>query len=440
MDTLDPKDRILEAVDALFEDQIEFLKALVRIPSQRGEERQAQDLMAETMSAMGLDVDRWIIDADAMKDHPGFSPASISYADSWNVVGTHRPRDPVGRSLVLNGHIDVVPTGAEDRWRFGPYVPEVIDGWLFGRGAGDMKAGLSANVVALKALARLGMQPAATVHLQSVVEEECTGNGALACVLRGYTAEAAFIPEPLAPKLLRGQVGPIWFRVEVPGAPNHASGDFERSASAIDNAIELIRALPELEEQWNARKTLYPPFENHPHPLNFNVGQIKGGEWTSSAPSSCTFEVRVAVFPGQKPADACREFEDFVAAASGRNAYLAEHPPRVTYPGFMAEGYHLTGADAQEAVLRDCHRSVWREDLQEHAFAATTDARFFGLYGDCPTLVYGPYCRSPHGFDEAVDLESLRKVTKTLAMFIAGWCGLEVASSDHAGTADASPV
>ncbi|UZE49084.1 ArgE/DapE family deacylase [Rhodopseudomonas sp. P2A-2r] len=419
------KRQILEAVDALFDEQLEFLKQIVRIPSQRGEEEKAQMFMADAMAALDLDVDKWIIDVESIKDHPGFSPVSISYERSWNVVGTHRPKQTGGRSLVLNGHIDVVPTGADRSWTYGPYEPTIKDGWMYGRGAGDMKSGLSANLFAFKALKRIGLQPAAIVYVQSVVEEECTGNGALACVVRGYTADAGFIPEPLEPKLLRGQIGPIWIRVEVSGAPGHASGDFGLGADAIGNAIELIQSLKELEARWNARKGSYPPFQNHPHPINFNVGRIQGGEWTSSAPSACVFEVRVAVYPGQAPADACKEFETYVAEVSSRNPFLSKNPPTISYPGFMQEGYHLTGADEQESILGRCHAEIWGEALKEHAFAATTDARSFGLYGGCPTLVYGPYCRNPHAFDECVDLESLRKVTKTLALFMAEWCGVE---------------
>lgn len=417
--------QIIEAVDALFDEQIEFLKDIVRIPSQRGLEEQAQMFMADAMADLGLQVDKWVIDVERIKDHPGFSPVSISYENSWNVVGTHQPRNASGRSLVLNGHIDVVPTGAAERWTYGPYEPEIKDGWMYGRGAGDMKSGLSANIYALKALQSIGLQPAAKVYVQSVVEEECTGNGALDCVLRGYVADAGFIPEPLEPKLLRGQIGPIWIRVEVSGAPGHASGDFGLGADAIYNAIQLIQSLRELEERWNARKKDYPPFQNHPHPINFNVGRIQGGEWTSSAPSACAFEVRVAVFPGQSPAEICKEFEAYIADVSARNPFLAKNPPRISYPGFMQEGYHLTDADQQEAILGKCHAEVWGDKLEEHAFAATTDARPFGLYGNCPTLVYGPYCRNPHAFDECVDLESVRKVTKTLALFIADWCGVE---------------
>ncbi|WGR93719.1 hypothetical protein MTX20_04175 [Bradyrhizobium sp. ISRA435] len=112
--------QILAAVDALFDEQVQFLQQLVRVPSQRGEEAAAQEVMADAMAGLGLDIDKWVIDADSMRDYPGFSPVSISYEKSWNVVGTHRPEAATGRSLILNGHIDVVPTGVATSWTYGP--------------------------------------------------------------------------------------------------------------------------------------------------------------------------------------------------------------------------------------------------------------------------------------------------------------------------------
>jgi len=91
----------------------------------------------------------------------------------------------------------------------------------------------------------------------------------------------------------------------------------------------------------------------------------------------------------------------------------------------MAEGYELQNADEAEAALRAAHEQVFGEPLREYATSAATDARFYGLYADTPAIVYGPECRMPHGYDEAVNLESVRKVTQTIALFIAEWCGLE---------------
>ena len=192
--------RILHAVDAVFDREIEFLAELVSHPSTRGNEQSAQDFMAGEFSARGYAVDRWQIDVAEIAHLPGFSPVIGAYDDAVNVVATHRGRSGAGRSLILNGHVDVVPEGPLDMWHTPPYAPRVEDGWMYGRGAGDMKAGLASNLFALDALRHLGLAPAADVFIQSVVEEECTGNGALACLQRGYRADAALIPEPFAEK------------------------------------------------------------------------------------------------------------------------------------------------------------------------------------------------------------------------------------------------
>ncbi len=147
------------------------------------------------------------LSADDIADHPGFSPIAHDYDQAINVVATHRPRQQTGRSLILNGHVDVVPTGPKTLWDAPPFEPHRDGDWLYGRGAGDMKAGLAANLFALDALARAGFQPAAPVYVQSVTEEECTGNGALSALVRGYQADAAIIPEPVGEGLGPGQCG-----------------------------------------------------------------------------------------------------------------------------------------------------------------------------------------------------------------------------------------
>lgn len=418
--------QIVEAVDAKFDEQVSLLADLVRIPSQRGGEAAAQAFMAEQYRDRGYSVDHWKIDLDEIKGLRGFSPVTISYEDAYNVVATHKPSGPGGRSLILNGHIDVVPVGPLEQWTKNPYGAEIQDGWMYGRGAGDMKSGLLACLSAMDALKHIGLQPASEVYLQSVVEEECTGNGALACLARGYKADAAFIPEPLLPKLMRAQVGPMWFKVRVLGDPQHASGAFSGTgANAIDKAIHLILELRNLETVWNDRKCDHQHFCDHPHPINFNLGKIAGGDWASSVPAWCEFDMRVAVYPGQRLEDARSEIEQFITQAAAKDKFLARHLPVVSYHGFMAEGYVLENSEEVEKSLRLAHRLVFDEELQEHATAAATDARFFGLYADTPAIVYGPECKMAHGYDEAVQLESLRDVTKTIALFIASWCGLE---------------
>ena len=135
---------IIAAVDAGFEAQIRFTQDMVRCPSVRGQEHTVQDLMADAMARRGLSVDHWKVKVDDIKDLPGFAPVvDATYENAYNVVGTYRPAHRHGRSLIFNGHIDVVPTGDWDRWTTPPFEPRIDGKWMYGRGAGDMKSGLA---------------------------------------------------------------------------------------------------------------------------------------------------------------------------------------------------------------------------------------------------------------------------------------------------------
>ncbi len=417
---------IQNAVDAGFEEQVDFTAELVKFPSLRGQEATAQDFMAEAYRDRGLAVDRWRIDIDEIKHLRGFSPVSISYDNAYNVVGSHRAGPGGGRSLILNGHIDVVPAGPLAMWNRPPFEPHRDGDWLYGRGSGDMKAGLVSCLYAYDALVRAGYRPAADVFIQSVIEEECTGNGALACLARGYRAEAAIIPEPSGECLGTAQTGTIWMQITVRGLPAHAAYS-EKGANAIKAAYRLIQALEVLEERWNAEKDRHPDHAHLPHPINFNIGGIGGGDWPASVPAECSFDLRAAIYADDDIHSRAAEIEACVREAAAQDPFMQNMPPLIEYHGFMAEGYILKDAEAQVAVLEHCHRLVYGDDLGSRAGTGTTDARFFGLYADTPGLVYGPVARDVHGFNECVDLESVRKNTQAIALFMAEWCGLEKA-------------
>src|SRR5258708_7218470 len=173
------RDRILASVGEGFAEQVAFTKTLVGFPSQRGAEHTIQDFVFRTYRDHGLTMERFAMDRDAIERHPGGSKYSQAHSQAPIVVGIHRPRAEKGRSLILQAHVDVVPTGPLSLWSRPPYETVVEGDWLFVRGAADMKARHAANLFALKALNRIGLQPAATVYVQSVVEAESTGNGAL---------------------------------------------------------------------------------------------------------------------------------------------------------------------------------------------------------------------------------------------------------------------
>nr|WP_093255241.1 ArgE/DapE family deacylase [Rubrimonas cliftonensis] len=422
--TQDPAEAaILAAVDRNFDAQIAFTQELVRRPSLRGAEAPVQDFVHDAYRARGLAVDRWRVREADIAAHPGFSPVAVSYENAWNVVGTWRPEVERGRSLILNAHVDVVPTGPEDMWTDPPFEPVIRDGWLYGRGSADMKAGHAANLFAFDAIRAAGFAPAGRVHLQSVVEEESTGNGTLSTHLRGYAADAALIPEPEDEMLVRANAGVVWFAVEVRGRPAHTRVMGE-GVNAIDLAYRLISALRGLEARRNAERVAHPHFAALEHPLNLNIGRIEGGDWASMAPAWCRFEARFALYPGERAADTRAMVEACVAEAAAADPALANRPPTVTWHGFMAEGYVLEPGGDAEAALAGAHADVFAAPLRSFTSPAYLDSRVHALYDRIPALCYGPNCRDIHGVDEAVEIESVRRVTRTIALFIARWCGL----------------
>ena len=228
---------------------------------------------------------------------------------------------------------------------------------------------------------------------------------------------------------MTAQLGVIWFQVHLAGLPAHVAYAGTGS-NAIEAAIPLIAALHALEERWNAPGRRHGEYAHVHHPLNLNVGKIVGGDWASSVPSWCVFDVRMGIFPGQDIEQSRREIETTLSEAARQSDFLRNNLPRIVYHGFRAEGYALAedrGEAARSAIgaLDGAHEAVFGGRLDRASITATTDARFFGLYADTPALVYGPRAEAIHGFNECVYLESMRRITQATALFVADWCGLE---------------
>lgn len=414
---------IVEAAHALRGRAVRMLEELVAHPSLLGHEQSVQAYMAQTFASLGLRVDQFEIDEEKIRQHAGYSPSIVSYEGRTNVVGIHQPSGPArGRSLIFNGHVDVVPTGAEVLWTHPPFKP-VIDGdRLYGRGAADMKAGIAAYTMAYAALRSLGLEPAAPVYFQSVVEEECTGNGALACLVEGYRADAAIIPEPLG-GIMTCQLGVLWLALEVLGKPVHASVA-QTGVGAIDFSLYLFSELKKLEQRWNEPANRYRNYAHHAHPINFNLGKIRGGEWASSVPSACRSDIRIGFYPDMNVTRAKAEVEAVLAAAYAAHPAHESLSYTVIYEGFQADGFDLDLESPIVTELSKCHRDIAGEPLEPSAFTGTTDAKFFNIYGQTPAVCYGPTGSSIHGIDEWVSIDSLMQVTAVLAVFMARWCGV----------------
>lgn len=417
-------DRLRAAVDAGFARQTEFYADLVRFPSIRGQEAPLQDWIASELRTRGYSVDRYTLADVQMEGLPGFSPVmDTDYTTAVQVVATRRATDPTGHSLILQGHVDVVPTGPLELWSTPPFQPVIRDGWMHGRGAGDMKQGVSAIVFALDALEAAGLEPAADVTLQTVTEEECTGNGALSTLARGYRAEAVLIAEPTDGTITRAHVGVMWFRLKVRGVPVHVARA-QAGSNAIMSAFHLIQALQAHTERLNAAARSDPWFGGIPDPLKFNPGVIRGGDWASSTPAWCEVDCRIGLLPGSSLEDARKGVFDCVAAAARADNFLANNPPDIEWNGFQADGYILEPGSKAEQVLAAAHHQAVGVPMQERRSTAVNDTRFYGLYHRMPALCYGPRGENHHGFDERGHLDTLRTTTLAIAAFIADWCGV----------------
>jgi acetylornithine deacetylase len=408
---------ILAAVAAEQPAMVELLEELVAAPTLLGHEAAGQEVMRRAFAALGLEPFDVPLDASALARHPAGAPHSWPVDGKANVLADWHGSGG-GRSLILNGHVDVVSPEPAALWTGDPFTARLDGDWMYGRGAGDMKSGLAAIFGAVRGLQRLGLRPRGRVQLQSVVEEECSGNGALACVLAGQVADAAILTEPTQGAIWNAQVGVLWFQVRAIGAPAHA-GDAAEGANAIAASYRVIEALRALEAELNESPP--PLFAAYAHPIYLNVGMIRGGDWPSTVAGECVTHFRLALYPGEPVGALKARVEEAVAAVAADSPFHLE----VAYDGFQCEGYELDPHAPLVTGLQAAAERVTGSRPPLFASTATTDARTFHLYGDTPAVCFGPLAENEHGVDERVHVPSMTQTAQAIALFIADWCGLD---------------
>jgi acetylornithine deacetylase len=286
-----------------------------------------------------------------------------------------------------------------------------------------MKAGLSANLFAVAAIEAAGFRLQAPLEFQSVIDEEVTGNGTAAAILRGATADAVLIPEPTDEELTFANSGVIKFRITVQGVPAHPR-EPESGLSAIEAAYLVIKELKVLEARWNAEKLDHPGFDQLANPASLNIGTISGGEWPASIPFECRFEGRIGFYPGDRPADRMAALEKMLSEIGSLDPRLEQANPRLEWIGTCQPGYRLEAGTDAEAALASAHGAVTGASLDRSIMACYLDAALYMNHCGIPSLTYGPLTKNIHGIDECVNLPSLKRVTQTIALFTAAWCGI----------------
>lgn len=386
-----------------------FLERLVAERSVLGNERGAQEVLALELERLGFALD-WLPIGPEVLAHPASGVPAIPYEGRRVLVGRRAGTHPDhGRSLLVNGHLDVVPTGGDALWTTPAWTPVRRDGWMHGRGAGDMKAGWAMTALALDALDGVGAELAGDLVVVGAIEEECGGNGTLASLLAGVTADAALLPEPTDLELLLGGVGVLWLDVELRGRPAHAEA-MHAGVSAIEAVAPVLEAL----------RRLSAAFE-HDAPagrrFHANVGTLQAGDWPSTVPGIARLRVRVG-FPADTTA---LETAELVRAKI--DDALGDRPVEaiIEPSGFRAEPYQLDARHPLVGAVSAAHAEVHGAAPATVTTNGTTDARFYLNQGDMPVLCYGPRTRNMHGADEAVELASVVAGGRVLARFIAAW-------------------
>lgn len=402
-----------EAVDQSALAVFAVLERLVAQASTLGAERGALEVAASELDRLGF-VTEWLPVPPSITDDPAAGVAQPVDPDTpREVLVAKRPGRDGGaaRSLLLNGHLDVVPSGDPAAWSHPPFEPVTEDGWMGGRGAGDMKGGWAMALLALTALLETS-EPSGDLTVVAVIEEECTGNGTLASVRAGVLADAVLLPEPTDLALLTAGVGVLWLDIAVTGRQGHALA-IPDGVSALDAARAVLDALATVTAELNEHED--------PPRYHVNVGTFTAGEWRSTVPGRADLGVRIGFPADWEVDDAQRWIAGKLTAALEDHPWLKDNPPTVRPSGFRAQGYALApGSDLAQA-LSDAHQAFHGTAPETLGTTGTTDARFYLNQGGVPALCYGPRTRGMHGVDEAVDLASIVDGAKVLARFMAGW-------------------
>lgn len=413
----DLEQRALAAVDV--EWTLDRLRRLIACPSVTGSaaESQAQALMAQWLEELGMEVDRWSIDLDEARSRPDFPGTEADRDEAWGVVGYLGPAS--GPTLVLSGHIDVVPPGDRALWSGDPFEPRATPTTVYGRGACDMKAGLVAAVSAVRALSRARIPLTGRVALHSVCSEEDGGLGAWSTMRRGHRGDLAVIPEPTGGAVLTAAAGALTFRLEVPGWSAHGAAR-DSGISAFEKFWPIHLALRALETERNVDPD--PRLVGLALPHALSIGTVHAGDWASTVPDLLVAEGRFGIRIGEDVASARSAFERRIAEVCRSDRWLAEHPVRVSWPGGQFSSGQLPVGHGLLGSVRDAAEAVTGRRPAELAAPYGSDLRHYAAAG-IPTVHFGPGDVShAHAPDERVRIADLLDSARTMALLAVRTC------------------
>jgi acetylornithine deacetylase len=389
------------------------------------DEARAQEYVASRLASVGAEIDLWEPAGDDVAGHgqvpPGYSFQGRPQLIARIAGGTS------GRSLLFNGHLDVVPVEPLDRWTSHPLAPEVRDGRLFGRGACDMKGGVAAMVLAVETLSVMGIRPSAGLVVNTVTDEETCGAGTLASLAHGLNASAAIVPEPTAFSVNITCRGILNLYVNVAGRPGHATfhqPDWREggAVNAIEKAAIVLGAVQQLRDDWARRPDLAHDLLPPP---SIVPTLVEGGEWKVSYPAACRTFYDIAYLPTQADDEGCgekvrQEIAAWIADVTTQDPWLAEHPPTLEWGNDIPPGYAEASDPIVECVLAAA-RAV-RGTAEIGGLDSWHDAASLNRVGRIPAVALGVSSSDAdgrslmHAIDENVSVDELVACAQILAL------------------------
>jgi acetylornithine deacetylase len=399
---------------------VDRLQEAVTIRSLSGSpgEVDIQHWFHERFKETGLATDFWPIDLETTTAHPDFPGMEVERSEGWGLVGTWGGDQ--GPTLVLNGHVDIVPAGDLTQWESDPYVAVCQDGKIFGRGTCDMKGGLLTALSAIDAIRAAGLNLKGKVLVQSVIGEEDGGLGTFSTILRGHTGDAAIIMEPTGLGIVPACAGALTFRLRLAGHATHA-GLRTEGVSVIEKFWLVWKALEELEQRRNANPHPYMASLALPYPIN--IGLLRAGNWPSSVPDELMAEGRYGVALGESPADARQDLEETIRRVNS-DQWLSEHPITVEWFGGQFASGQLDEDHPFLNLVADVHTRLHGDRPEVGGVPWGSDLRLLSQVGGIPTIHYGPGdLRVCHAVNEFVPISELEASAQTLALTILRFCG-----------------
>lgn len=393
------------------------------------QEAELQEYVGARLAALGAEIDQWEPDVAELRDHP-MMPGWHHWDGRPLTVGTLSGGDG-GRSLIINGHIDVVSPGDLDNWESPPFAAEVRNGRIYGRGAVDMKGGVAAALFALEALADAGVALAGDVIFEVVPDEETCAMGTVAAIQRGYRAEAGLVPEPTGLNLWVATRGLLHGSMRVRGRSAHAEMNQPAwrkggGVNAIERAVPLLQAIGDLRNQWSRREDKVHQLLGNPQ---VQPTLIEGGAFISNVPESCEIKLNATYLPSDADEDGYgsrprEEIVRAVAEAADRDEWLRERPPEWSW----ATDYPPSEIDPNAeiiGVLRNACEGVGVEAAAE-GIDTTYDGALLTMLAGVPSPAFGPGKLSrAHAPDEWIGIDELVLGARAYGRVIAAWCGVK---------------